>query len=85
MNSYFVKVDKAMNLLKEAINESEDVISHDPEYELFYERMDRNNLYDIVERLKPILSLVSYDDCGFEVSDDDCYSPVVVDNMEVML
>ena len=76
MNSYFVKVDKAMNLLKEAINECEDVISHDPEYELFYERMDRNNLYDIVERLKPILSLVS---------DDDCYSPVVVDNMEVML
>lgn len=73
MTNYRVKVEKAMNLLKEATKEVEAVIACDPKNELFYERMDRNNLYDIVPRLKPILDLVDYNECGFEVSDDGCY------------
>ena len=67
MTNYRVKVEKAMNLLKEATKEVEAVIACDPKNELFYERMDRNNLYDIVPRLKPILDLVDYNECGFQV------------------
>ena len=43
MTNYRVKVEKAMNLLKEATKEVEAVIACDPKNELFYERMDRNN------------------------------------------
>ena len=74
MTNYHDKVDKVINLLKEAINECEDIISHDHEKELFYERMDRDNMYDIINRLKPINDIIDYDsspDFPIHISDEE--------------
>ena len=62
MTNYHDKVEKAMNLLKEAVDEVEVIISNDKENELFYERKDRDNMYDIINRLKPINDIVDYND-----------------------